>query len=259
MTTYYFGTINKIINRLTYEVLIDIDGIVDKKPAFPFSRGEMDEPKVGDKVVLHNIDPLYGSMYLYTKLKEDEFVGFRSNGKAVEITPDYIEMSVFKFKDSTPGENESQDAHDEFGNWYTRVKLYKESGNIVISVGKGEEGSLTINTYKDVTITTMNDVEVNTHNDVTVNTSNDITINTGDNVTVNTKNKTHINSGEEVVISAPKMQIKNAASVPNVSGALNCIPSCPLIGVVHYKDFGLQLSPDNRPGIDKVPDIVEPN
>lgn len=209
MTTYYFGTINKIINRLTYEVLIDIDGIVDKKPAFPFSRGEMDEPKVGDKVVLHNIDPLYGSMYLYTKLKEDEFVGFRSNGKAVEITPDYIEMSVFKFKDSTPGENESQDAHDEFGNWYTRVKMTKD-GDIIISAGKGKNGNINISVYGDTNI--------------------------------NTKGDTNISSDGNINIDSPKVTLKGLQSIPGVSGALNCIKVCPLTGVTHSIDFGISTS-----------------
>lgn len=214
MTQYYLGKISEIIDRLTYEIRVDIDGIVEKKPAFPL-RGEVSEPKVGDYVLLRNIDPLYGSMYLYSKLKEDQFIGFRSNGKALEITPEYIEITVYD-------RGGTQDAHDGFEDvgqspWFTRIKCLA-NGNVIISVGKGKSGNLTINTYKDTII--------------------------------NTKEKTHVNSGEEVVINAPKMQILKAKSIPNTSGSLNCIPACPLSGVVHHMDYGLQIEAVERPELD---------
>ena len=91
MTGYYLGKIREVIDRVTYEIRVDIDGVVEDKPAFPM-RGEIDEPKVGDEVILRNVDPLYGSMYIYSKLKEDEYIGYRSNGKEVTITPESITM-----------------------------------------------------------------------------------------------------------------------------------------------------------------------
>ena len=55
MTNYYLGKIREIKDRLTYEIRVDIAGVVEDKPAFPL-RGEVDEPKVGDYVILRNID-----------------------------------------------------------------------------------------------------------------------------------------------------------------------------------------------------------
>lgn len=139
MTNYYLGTIKKVIDELTYEVRVDIDGVVEDKPAFPL-RGEVDEPRVGDMVILRNIDPLYGSMYLYSKLKEDEYIGFRSNGKSVNITPEYIEMSVYK-----KGDDSSSDYKDS----YTRIKIL-DSGDIDIVVGNGANMNISIEGTADV-------------------------------------------------------------------------------------------------------------
>lgn len=220
---YYLGKIAKILNRVTYQVEVTIDGIVENKYAIPFSRGEMDEPKVGDDVMLRNIDPLYGSMYLYEKLKEDKFIGFRSNGKAVEITPDYIEVTVYpRDPDDSSDGIEVQSAHDGFEDvgqspWFTRFKLLR-NGNVILSVGKDKPGTLTINTYKDTII--------------------------------NTKEKTHINSGSEVVINAPKMQLLKAKAVPKQSGSLCCIPVCPMTGQPHVIDTALQLEDVERPELD---------
>lgn len=197
MTNYYLGKIREVKDRLTYEVRIDIPGIVEDKPAFPL-RGEIDEPKVGDYVILRNIDPVFGSMYLYSKLKEDDYIGFRSNGKNVTITPDYIEMSVYK-------KNGDQDAHDDFGNSYTKVKLYN-SGDIEIIAGNG--GNLTVKVDGNVSITTNGTTDVKSEGPLT--------------------------------IDAPKVTLTGLQAIPETSGSLNCVPVCPFTGVTHYLDFGLK-------------------
>lgn len=209
MVQYYLGKISKIIDRVTYEIRVDIDGIVEEKPAFPL-RGEVSEPKIGDYVLLRNIDPLYGSMYLYSKLKEDRFIGFRSNGKALEITPEYIEITVYEL-------GGLEDAHDGFEDvgqspWFTRIKCLA-NGNVIISVGKGKEGNLTINTYGDTKILTKGDTEIACDGDMT--------------------------------LDAPKITLKDLQSIPGTSGALNCIPVCPLTGAPHYLDFG--INPTHMP------------
>lgn len=207
MTQYYLGKVSKIIDRLTYEIRVDIDGIVEEKPAFPL-RGEIDEPKIGDYVLLRNIDPLYGSMYLYSKLKEDQFIGFRSNGKAIEITPEYIELTVYDRSDDVEG------AHDGFEDvggspWFTRIKCLND-GNIIISTGKGKSGNLTINTYGDTKILTRGDTEVA--------------------------------SDGQIKIDAPRVELSSLQSIPGTSGALNCIPVCPFTGATHYIDHGTNPS-----------------
>lgn len=91
---YYTGTIIEVLDPVLYEIKVDIPGVIQNVKAFPM-RGEIDEPKVGDFVFLKCLDPLFQSYYLYQKIKENDFIGFRSNGKMVDITPDYIQIGIF--------------------------------------------------------------------------------------------------------------------------------------------------------------------
>ena len=100
---YYTGVVIEVVDKELYEVTVDIPGIIQGVKAYPM-RGEIDEPKKGDLVLLKCLDPVYQSYYLYQKLKEDKFIGFRSNGKMVDITPDKIRVGIFdqssEYKDS---------------------------------------------------------------------------------------------------------------------------------------------------------------
>lgn len=91
---YYTGTIVEVLDKVLYEIKVDIPGIKSGVKAFPF-RGEVDEPRVGDFVFLKCLDPVFQSYYLYQKIKENDYIGFRSNGKMVDITPDYIRVAIF--------------------------------------------------------------------------------------------------------------------------------------------------------------------
>lgn len=91
---YYTGTVVEVLDKVLYEIKVDIPGIKSGVKAFPF-RGEVDEPRVGDFVLLKCLDPVFQSYYLYQKIKENDFIGFRSNGKMVDITPDYIKVAVY--------------------------------------------------------------------------------------------------------------------------------------------------------------------
>ena len=97
---YYLGKITSVEDRLLYRIRVSIDNVVDDAMAFPL-RGEVDEPKVGDLVLLYNIDPIFQSCYLYSKIKEDNFLGFRSNGKLISITPESITMTVYENDDES--------------------------------------------------------------------------------------------------------------------------------------------------------------
>lgn len=91
---YYSGTIVEILDKVLYEIKVDIPGLKTGVTAYPM-RGEVDEPRVGDFVFLKCLDPVFQSYYLYHKIKENDFIGFRSNGKMVDITPDYIQVAIF--------------------------------------------------------------------------------------------------------------------------------------------------------------------
>ena len=91
---YYTGTIVEILDKLLYEIKVDIPGVKSGVTAYPM-RGEIDEPRVGDFVFLRCLDPVFQSYYLYHKNKDNDFIGFRSRGKMVDVTPEYIQIAIF--------------------------------------------------------------------------------------------------------------------------------------------------------------------
>lgn len=130
---FYAGTITEVVDPVLYKVTVDIPGQVQGATAFP-CRGEIDEPRVGDFVILLCLDPIYQSYYLYKKIKENDFIGFRSNGKMVDITPDYIEMGTFE-------ETEYNDNDGYRPTFKDYIKMYsngdieiKSTGNVTIKV-----------------------------------------------------------------------------------------------------------------------------
>ena len=117
---YYLGVVTAVTpddddriknDKEWHEVLIDIPGVIQGVTAFPF-RDELDEPKINDKVLVLDVDPLYHSYFLYRKLKEDGFIGFRSSGKMVSITPDEIVLGVF-----------GPDDNDEYPEYADKINL----------------------------------------------------------------------------------------------------------------------------------------
>lgn len=134
---YYTGTIVEVIDKVLYEIKVDIPGIKSGVKAFPF-RGEVDEPRVGDFVLLKCLDPVFQSYYLYQKIKENDFIGFRSNGKMVDITPDYIRVAIFD--PGTEYNDPDNNPRPEPTDW---VKIDKDGNmdinmrsNVTINIGK---------------------------------------------------------------------------------------------------------------------------
>ena len=143
---YYLGMISKVEDRVLYKVRVTIDNVVDDAMAFPL-RGEVDEPKVGDMVLLYNIDDLFQSCYLYSKIKEDKFIGFRSNGKLISITPESITMMVYD-----TSEDANEDKIDSF-----RSKIVMNSDGTVEIESKS---SMTVKS-PDITIKGPGTLRVN--------------------------------------------------------------------------------------------------
>lgn len=139
---FFLGVIQEVKDRVTYEVTVKIPGIGEELKAYPYSRGEMDEPVPGNLVYLLSIDPMYHSAYLYMKAKENDFIGIRSNGKCIDITPEYISIGVYP-EDKTWGDSEHPDLEtsmvkmDNSGNIEVMAKgdsKVKISGNVTIEV-----------------------------------------------------------------------------------------------------------------------------
>lgn len=192
---FYLGSVHEVIDRVTYEITADIPGVAQEVKAYPWSRGEMDEPVAGNLIYLIALDPVYHSVYLYMKAKENDFIGIRSNGKMIDITPDYISMGVYE-TDTTSKDGERPDLSKSY------CKMDSE-GNIEIMATGNEK----------ITIKGNVNVEVSGNADIKVSGTTNI-----DGSTLN------INSGT----------INMNKKLPNPgSGPLNCIPSCLFSGVAH--------------------------
>lgn len=96
---FYVGRIKEVIDPKIYIVSVEVPGIFEELKAFP-RKGQLDEPKPGDPVVLLGLDPLYNSYYLWEGLKETEFRGIRVAGKEITWDEDKIMIGVYS------GENE---------------------------------------------------------------------------------------------------------------------------------------------------------
>lgn len=148
---YYTGTVVEVLDKVLYEIKVDIPGIKSGVKAFPF-RGEVDEPRVGDFVLLKCLDPVFQSYYLYQKIKENDYIGFRSNGKMVDITPDYIKVAIFD--PGTEYNDPDNNPRPEPTDWVTIDK----DGNLDINM----RSNVTINIGKncDITINGETNVEL---------------------------------------------------------------------------------------------------
>ena len=128
---YFIGTVvaidkednDKLKNTREYhEIIVDIPGVIQGVKAFP-EMSELDEPKIGDQVLLLSLDPLYNSYFIYRKLKENDFIGFRASGKIVDITPDAITIGVFE-EITDYGNDEHWDGDKISGKQITSVIIY---------------------------------------------------------------------------------------------------------------------------------------
>lgn len=229
-----------------HEVLVDIPGIVQKVPAFPF-RDELDEPKLNDKVLVLDVDPLYHSYFLYRKVKEDGFIGFRSSGKMVSITPDDITIGVFGPDDNDEypeyKEDEIPDCDpkdDGSGDGFAYIKLTK-TGDIDIKT----KGKSTINIAGDdgSVVTIKKASEVNIEDKSTVNIKKASTVNCDDKVTINGKGGIELNGGQSQVLSGQsvpfgdelKIQLENLQKridtvAEGVNAAITQSAPCPMDG-----------------------------
>lgn len=191
----YLGTIHEVKDRLTYEVTVDIPGVAKEVRAYPYSRGEMDEPVAGNLVYLLSVDPVYHSFYLYTKAKENDFIGIRSNGKVIDIKPDSLTIGVYDTSSTS-----KDDTRPDPSKSYLKMD---ESGNIEINATGNEK------------VTISGNAEVSISGDANIKVSGTTNI---DGATLN------INSGT--------INMNSKVPAPG-SGPLNCIPNCIFSGCVH--------------------------
>ena len=203
---YYIGVVKDIIveeENITKEYGIieaDIPGVIEGIRAFP-KRGELDEPKPGDIILLTNLDPVLNSYWIYEKIKENDFIGFRSAGKMVDITPDYIMVGVF--------DKSMKYEEDERPTLTSFVKI-------------DSEGNIEINTKGEVTLNIKGDTNIDV-------TEGSVSVKSLGNIEVESNTYCEIKS-PEVKITGGMLQV-NGSSTPDSRGAFCAIPICPATGL----------------------------
>lgn len=134
----FIGRITKVIDREEYQVEVEIPGYGKELPAVPLSRGDMDEPVAGNLVIIMSLDPYHHDVNFYTKIKENKFVGIRSNGKVLDMTKDYVTLGA-EDNSKTHKDTYQQEEHVEKPD-----KAYIKFDN---------DGNIEIEAIKDLNIT----------------------------------------------------------------------------------------------------------
>lgn len=199
---YYLGVVTAVTpddddriknEKEWHEVLIDIPGVIQGVTAYPF-RDELDEPKINDKVLVLDVDPLYHSYFLYRKLKEDGFIGFRSSGKMVSITPDEIILGVF-----------GPDDNDEYPEY---------AEDEIPNCDPGDDGSGDGFAY--IKLTKTGDIDIRTKGKSTITIFGKDDKNYGNHIIINEKSKVTIKKESEVLIEGDgesSVEVKGAAKI----------------------------------------------
>ena len=177
MVEFFLGVVKERVedseNNITKEdfiILADIPGIAEGVKAFP-TKDNLDEPKIGDQVILTSYDSFYHSYFTYRKLKENDFIGFRAAGKMIDITPDKITIGVFDGSNDSYKDEERPDCSE-----FSSIEMDKD-GNIMIHA----KNNLTVNIDGQTDLTVQGDINVTSKGKVTIKGGPKIQLNTGDN------------------------------------------------------------------------------
>lgn len=254
---YFLGTVVGISKddsdklketREYHEILVDIPGVIQGVKAFP-EMNELDEPKIGDQVLLLSLDPLYNSYFIYRKLKENDFIGFRASGKMIDITPDYITIGVFD-SDLTDYPNDAHWDGDKIKDSHITSFTIDNKGTITVEAAKdnGSEGNL--NVYlkgkTDITIDgdDGNNIEIKNDSNVKISGKSNVEI-TGDctikcnaNVKIEASGNCDIKASGNCKINSPNVTITGGVlntkgTVTPGTGPFNCLPNCIIAGSPH--------------------------
>ena len=228
---YYIGTVTYVESdplglltkdKLYHEAVVSVPGVFENVLAFP-ARTNLDEPKVGDLVVVCSWDPVYNSYCTYEKLKENDFVGFRAHGKMVQINHEKIVVGVFdestEYKDDDVPDV-SPIAHLEMD----------KSGNITVHAAK----DITVNGDANCTITIKGNANLTVEGNVTEKISGNVESDINGNLSVTANGSTEL-SCPDVTVTGGMMTVGGNAA-PNGNGGWCAIPVCPLNGAIHRGD-----------------------
>ena len=225
---YYIGTVTYVESdplglltkdKLYHEAVVAVPGVFENVLAFP-ARTNLDEPKVGDLVVVCSWDPVYNSYCTYEKLKENDFVGFRSNGKMVQINHEKIVVGVFDERT----EYKDDDVPDV--SKLAHLEMDKE-GNIEVHAAK----NITVNGDANCTITIKGDVSLTVEGNVKEKISGNVESDINGNLSVTANGSAEL-SCPDVTITGGILTVGGTCSVTGQGGFCG-IQNCIFSGVPH--------------------------
>lgn len=215
MKKLYIGKISKVLDLDLYTIEVDIPGYNEALPAFP-KRGEVDEPRVGDVVLLTELDPVYKSYYLWEKLKENGFIGIRARGKVLKMSEEEVTLGIFDPSDTAwYDKNDGSDPTPAPTSW---IKV-DSGGNIDINAEGNEKVVITGNAEVEVS----GDVKITVSGGAKIEVSGDTEV-TCPNVKVNA-------SGEVFLTGGGTLKTSPGASVsPTGTGGFAAMKFCCFTG-----------------------------
>lgn len=231
MNNLFIGKVSKVLDLDLYTIEVDIPGYNEALPAFP-KRGEVDEPRVGDVVLLTELDPLYKSYYLWEKLKENNFIGVRARGKVLKMSEEEVTLGIFDPSDTSwYDKNDGSDPTPPPTSW---IKVTKD-GTIDINAEADEKVVIAGNS--EVQISGDSKVTVDGNSEITV--SGDIKINVSGNASVEVSGNCDVKASGSCGIDSPDVKITgasltvNGTAAPTGSGPFCGIPACIFSGAPH--------------------------
>lgn len=154
---YYLGIVVAVDNHelLTKskehrEIIADVPGVIEGILAYPKS-SELDEPKVGDPVILECLDPIHNSYFTYYKLKENNFIGIRAAGKMISITPDNITIGIF--------DKDTSYSDDEIPESKTTIKI-------------DSDGNIEVVSENNIHVTSNNNINIESKGNISIDAGN---------------------------------------------------------------------------------------
>jgi hypothetical protein len=92
---FMVGTITKVLDPHLYTIEFTVEGVIEGGKAFPFI--DIDEPVVGNEVFLITLDSVYGTTFMYKKMKKNTYIGMTQKGKEIRFTDSDIISTLIKY------------------------------------------------------------------------------------------------------------------------------------------------------------------
>ena len=105
---------------------------------------------------------------LYHKVKENDYIGFRSNGKMIDVTPDYIQIGIFDSSVNYYDDKDKSSHRPEPTDW---IKLDKE-GNLEVNLRANS--NITITGSSNIKIETDSKIEISGNSGISVSGNSNI-------------------------------------------------------------------------------------